>query len=453
MRLFLPLLLLALFVPSIAHAQTKEDGIPSLLIPGTVRVITSINNTKIRVPVFSINPLTLEMVIHDEEDPIDSIIEEMFLSGSGFIVRPDGYIVTNAHVVSVESLQEDIMAELLLYVLYLSSREIMDEYEWNMHFNSIMNNPMMLLRLERNLYTLIENTAFDINPRVVVLDPSVSTNNVDQYIQTGFPATIVDVNEEFAYDEKDIALLKINKQGLPALRLGDSGFLPSVGSSLYVAGFPSSTDFDLRTLNSPTFTRGTVNVHRKSAQDDFTIIQTDAKISFGSSGGPAFHSERGVVGVITFMAGADHGDSFAFAIPVSLVYEVMEKHGIMPQRGEHVIHIENGLSLLEQKRCRGAMQEFAESQKNINSTFSIAEHIRPHVEACQSIIERGESVDTEIGMWWKDLSTPERSFFAGGLSFSSLSFMGGIVFWTVGRRRERSQKTLEQSGPVDRFQA
>jgi serine protease Do len=438
MRLFLSFLLLALFVPSIAHAQTKDDGIPSLLLPGTVRVVTSIDDTKIRVPVFSIDPFTLEITIHHEKEPIESIIEEVFLSGSGFIVRPDGYIVTNAHVVSVESLQEDIMAQLLLYVLYLSSREVMDEYEWNMHLNAIMNDPIMWLRLERSLQVLMEHTVFDINSHVVVLDPSVSTNNIDEYIQTGFPATIVDINEEFAYDEKDIALLKISKQGLPALRLGDSGFLPSVGSSLYVAGFPASMDFDLRTLNSPTFTRGTVNVHRKSAQDDFTIIQTDAKISFGSSGGPAFHSERGVVGVITFMAGADHGDSFAFAIPVSLVYEVLERHGITPQRGDHVVHIENGLSLLEQKRCREAIQEFAESQKNINSTFSIAEHIRPHVETCQGIIERGESVDTEIGMWWKDLSTPERSFFAGGLSFSSLSFMGGIVFWTVGRRRERS---------------
>ncbi len=102
-----------------------------------------------------------------------------------------------------------------------------------------------------------------------------------------FPGTVV------GRDEKtDVALVKINASGLPALSLGDSEKLV-VGEPVMAIGNP----FGL----SGTVTTGIVSAEGRSIgegpYDNF--IQTDASINPGNSGGPLVNTAGQVVGINT----------------------------------------------------------------------------------------------------------------------------------------------------------
>ena len=111
-------------------------------------------------------------------------------------------------------------------------------------------------------------------------------------------------------DEKtDLALVKIDAKGLPAVKLGDSDAL-EVGDWVIAIGNP----FGL----SRTVTAGIVSAKGREIGagpfDDF--IQTDAPINPGNSGGPLFNMAGEVVGINTMINAA--AQNIGFAIPVNI---------------------------------------------------------------------------------------------------------------------------------------
>ncbi len=118
----------------------------------------------------------------------------------------------------------------------------------------------------------------------------------------------------------DIAILKIDKTGLPFLDFGDSDRL-QVGQTAIAIGY-SLGEFE------NTVSKGVISGLRRSITaggsrsrpeqlDD--IIQTDAAINPGNSGGPLLDIAGNVVGVNVAMAQAQ---SIGFALPGNLVREV-----------------------------------------------------------------------------------------------------------------------------------
>jgi S1-C subfamily serine protease len=122
----------------------------------------------------------------------------------------------------------------------------------------------------------------------------------------------------------DLAVLKVNvdARALTPLRLGDSdGVL--VGDSVVAIGNPLGLDRSV--------TAGIVSaLHRPlTAPNDFTIddvIQTDASINSGNSGGPLLNAMGRVIGVNTAIAtgdtGAEGNIGIGFAVPINTVREV-----------------------------------------------------------------------------------------------------------------------------------
>lgn len=121
-----------------------------------------------------------------------------------------------------------------------------------------------------------------------------------------------------ADEESDVALIKIEANGLPVLPLGDSDAL-RVGDWVVAIGSP----FGL----SHTFTMGVVSAKGrrwKKAMDDF--IQTDASINAGNSGGPLINLEGEVVGINTMILSPSGGNvGIGLSIPINLA------KGILPQ--------------------------------------------------------------------------------------------------------------------------
>ncbi len=131
----------------------------------------------------------------------------------------------------------------------------------------------------------------------------------------------------------DIALLKIDVQGLPSLVLGDPD-ATEVGEFVMAIGNPG-TEFGSELPF--TVTTGIVSAKGRSlaiiqrfagegaayAIEDF--IQTDAVINPGNSGGPLVNYRGEVIGVNTAIQSATgYYQGYGFAIPITLAQDVME---------------------------------------------------------------------------------------------------------------------------------
>lgn len=181
-----------------------------------------------------------------------SMPRERASSGSGVIITPDGYIVTNNHVVSGASQIE---------------------------------------------VTLNDNKTFQA--KLVGTDPVT-----------------------------DVALLKVETDGLPAIPFGDSDAL-RLGEWVLAIGSP----FNLRS----TITAGIVSAKGRSLPDmsgEFKIesfIQTDAAVNPGNSGGALVNVKGELVGINTAIA-SNTGSytGYSFAVPVTIVKKVIDdikEHG------------------------------------------------------------------------------------------------------------------------------
>ena len=95
--------------------------------------------------------------------------------------------------------------------------------------------------------------------------------------------------------DTDIALLKIEASGLPAIPLHQTGRGPRQGQVVLAVGSPEGLD--------NTMTIGIVSAVGRQPQPDFPMlyIQTDAAINPGNSGGPLLDVEGELIGINTFM--------------------------------------------------------------------------------------------------------------------------------------------------------
>lgn len=176
-----------------------------------------------------------------KQDPSDEIVSGQ---ASGFLISPDGEILTNSHVVN--------------------------------HMTKI---------------TVILNNGKEYPAKVIGLD----TNT-------------------------DIALIKIDAQGLPYLKLGNSDDL-EVGQWVAAIGNPLGLQASL--------TKGVVSAKGRNNLDLTRIedyIQTDAPINKGNSGGPLLDMEGRVIGmntaIVTNMANGGYM-GIGFAIPSNLLQSVI----------------------------------------------------------------------------------------------------------------------------------
>src|SRR5213594_1298407 len=142
--------------------------------------------------------------------------------------------------------------------------------------------------------------------------------SADGYIMTN--AHVLEGADEFnakvigADKRTDVALIKIEASGLPAVRFGDPSKL-KVGEWVVAIGAPFGFE--------NTVTAGIVSAKGRSLpQENFVpFIQTDVAINPGNSGGPLFNMRGEVVGInsqIYSRTGGFMGLSFAIPIDVAL---------------------------------------------------------------------------------------------------------------------------------------
>jgi serine protease Do len=117
----------------------------------------------------------------------------------------------------------------------------------------------------------------------------------------------------------DIAVLKLDAQGLPTVQLGDAKQV-QVGDYVLAIGAPYGFE--------QTATQGIVSAKGRSLPGDSVVpfIQTDAAVNPGNSGGPLFDAAGRVVGVNAQIYSQSGGfQGLAFSIPVDVALKVKDQ--------------------------------------------------------------------------------------------------------------------------------
>ena len=120
------------------------------------------------------------------------------------------------------------------------------------------------------------------------------------------------------YDKRsDVALVKIDATGLPAVKLGDVGRL-KVGEWVMAIGSPFGLD--------NTVTAGIVSAKQRDTGDYLSFIQTDVAINPGNSGGPLINMRGEVVGINSQIYSRSGGFmGISFAIPIDEATRVSDQ--------------------------------------------------------------------------------------------------------------------------------
>jgi serine protease Do len=185
--------------------------------------------------------------------------------GSGVIVDPDGYIITNNHVIAG--------AVRIRVIIAPATVELVTG-------NTNLHNPQQVYEAK-----LIGTTRY-----------------------------------------ADLALLKIEKKGLPYIPLPELVRF-RLGQTVVAIGAPEGLDH--------TVTKGIISAVGRQPEVDrpMVYVQTDAPINPGNSGGPLIDRNGNLVGINTYIVTSGGGnEGLGFAIPepiVRFVYSELKAHGIV----------------------------------------------------------------------------------------------------------------------------
>lgn len=178
-------------------------------------------------------------------------------------------------------------------------------------------------------YRMSGSTATATGSGVIITDDGyiltnnhvVASSSSSSYYQVS-EATSITVtlyNDETEYEAKiigtdvqtDLAVLKIEKTGLTAAELGDSDKV-KVGEFAMAIGNPLSMQ--------STVTTGIISATNRTINSDnvtYKVIQTDAAINSGNSGGALINSEGKVIGINTLKLSGSGIEGIGFAIPIN----------------------------------------------------------------------------------------------------------------------------------------
>ena len=175
----------------------------------------------------------------------------------------------------------------------------------------------------------------------------------DGYIATcahvvdGAKRITVTLNDDTAYEatlvgtdpRNDLAIIKIDAEGLSPAALGDSDML-TVGEDVIAIGNPLG---ELR----GTATSGIISAVKRSITvegTDMELVQTDAAISPGNSGGGLFNASGKLIGIVNAKVSDSDAEGLGFAIPVnSVVKEINDllNYGYVTGRASLGVYTQN----------------------------------------------------------------------------------------------------------------
>jgi len=220
--------------------------------------------------------------------------------------------------------------------------------EFNEYYNRFFSVP-----IEREVSSI--GSGFIINSEGLIVTNQHVANKHAKRIVVSLPDGSQYEAEVLGEDElADLALLKINNadRSFPAMEFGNSDSV-LVGEWSLAVGNP----FGLFESAKPSVTVGVVSAVNRDFRPNpneprvyMDMIQTDAAINRGNSGGPLVDSEGKVIGVNTFIftGGTSGGNvGLGFAIPSNRVQKIIKQ---LSTAGEVTLSYDPGFKTIEMTR-------------------------------------------------------------------------------------------------------
>jgi serine protease Do len=288
--------------------------------------------------------------------------------GSGFIVTPDGYVITNAHV--VDENDEDTKQGFVRQAF----QEIMDEDVKTLE--EAMGRKMS--EEEAKALNSANSWYFSQTLEIGEIDKEFSvvlgiSGDKGKIIPQTIAAKLVTKGSPIP--GKDVAILKLSgKHIYPTIRMGDDKDM-RVGDPVYVLGYPAVATFhpliSEESISEASLTRGLVSA-KKNMKDGWEVLQTDASITHGNSGGPVMNEYGEVVGLATF-GSIDYQrqaevQGMNFIVPSTIVQEYIRKAKIEPGMSDISLTYEEAMDLYDARRYKKALVKFDEV-KSMNASF------------------------------------------------------------------------------------
>lgn len=363
--------------------------------------------------------------------------------GSGFLVDGAGLLATNGHVVTTYPEQDLIgglnqgdpaIAGFLVDFVReaLATKGIETTLaEGTNYTKQMLENPSGVQVLVNSIYDLLETKVISVEPisekYLVNLgnEPfdfsmdKLTVDNISTFVddkEAIFSASLVgaDYANLFAKavvlgEEKpmgsDVALLRIiadQNYNYPSLKLGSINNLRS-GDPVLVIGFPGAVsgsdsgptliDYAASSTKA-TVTRGIVSSIKKDNQGN-NLIQTDASIGHGNSGGPAFNDQGEVIGIATYGIMDDVG-SFNFLRDIDDLKDLAtdQSEQLNDSASETYQNWETALGYYWQNRFSKSL-EFLTKVEESYPVHPTAGEIE---KAAEESIAEGKDVDLVFGM-------------------------------------------------------
>jgi serine protease Do len=223
----------------------------------------------------------------------------MVATGSGFFVTEDGYLVTAAHVVTLDSaeLRSDVLAVAkqpgnVAQVRQEIAAEAKRALGYSMTASELSS---MVSFFERWLDRYLAIDKIDATYHVA----TGTVDAGDTLAASGATASVVSIDPTST--GHDIAIMKADLSGVPTLPLVSGS--PRVGESDFVLGYPRESSTERQSsLNASVdqrFTTGTV-LRASTQKTGWTAWGTDAQMTHGSSGGPVVDANGKVLGIVSF---------------------------------------------------------------------------------------------------------------------------------------------------------
>jgi S1-C subfamily serine protease len=305
--------------------------------------------------------------------------------GSGFIITPDGYVVTNAHVVDEndESTKQGFVQQAFQEIL---QDDVAD-----------MEKTIGRKMTEEESKALIDANSWYFSQAMEVSDITKEfaamlgvTGDKGKIVPLTIPVKIVAQGNPIP--GKDVAILKLQeKHTYPTIRIGDDKAM-RVGDQVYVLGYPGVATFhpliSEESVSEATLTRGIVSA-KKNMKDGWEVLQIDASITHGNSGGPVMNDKGEVIGLATFgSADEQRGQEIQgmnFIVPATIVDEFIKKGDIKPEMSDISLGYEAAMDLFDKSRFKKALVKFKEvKEKNPSFPF-----IDKYIDDTQRNIDKG----------------------------------------------------------------
>jgi S1-C subfamily serine protease len=267
--------------------------------------------------------------------------------GSGFFISSNGYIATNAHVVSTTREGEDKAKQALFWHMLQQIGQQIGRDPRSLDQNFFMQRS--------------ELVSFQKFHHVIIPDGSSFPFEIKQY---GAPVG------SSADQGKDVAIVKIEVKNAPILKVGDSDRV-QLQDHVTVIGYPGAADtfqsgmLSQKSAFEASITDGKISARKQSASGA-PILQTSASATHGNSGGPVLNDANEVIGLLTFRGDTVNGQEvsgFAFVVPSNTVMEYVKAAGATNEEGPTDRSFKEGLNYYWNDQYSSAIPKFEEVKR------------------------------------------------------------------------------------------